>query len=85
MDDITASHVIDPAKRITSRSAVRRAVKARRTLATAVAIMRASSEDPIQNEVAAMQIERRIRELNATICRYYADAAITKDIEDRGL
>lgn len=69
---ITAGHVADVHKPITSRSAVDRAEKTRQTLATAAAILRASG-DRMANELAAMQLDRSIGALNAEIRAYYTN------------
>lgn len=62
---ITASHVADVGRPITSRSGVNRASKTRTTLATAQAILKASGEH------AASAMEPAIRTLSERITAYY--------------
>lgn len=64
---VTASHVADVAKPITSRSGVNRASKTRTTLATAQAILTASGEHD-----AARALNGPIRTLTERIRAYYA-------------
>lgn len=63
---VTASHVADVGKPITSRSGVNRASKTRQTLATAQAILTASGE-----HVAAAAMQPAINTLSAQIRTYY--------------
>lgn len=66
MSEVTASHVADVGKAITSRSGVNRASKTRTTLATAQAILVASGE-----EYAARAMQTAIDTLSARIRDYY--------------
>jgi hypothetical protein len=65
---ITRSRVVNTAKPITSRTGVDRAMKARETLATAQAILRASTDGP---NYAADAIQPNIDQLSAQIADYY--------------
>lgn len=64
---ITASHVADVGRPITSRSGVNRASKTRQTLATARAILIASGEFE-----GAKALDRPIDTLSARIRAYYS-------------
>lgn len=65
---ITASRVVNTAQPITSRTGVNRATKARETLATAQAILRASTAGP---NLAADAIQPSIDQLTSHIADYY--------------
>ena len=65
---ITASRVVNTAQPITSRTGVNRATKARETLATAQAILRASTAGP---NLTADAIQPSIDQLSGHIADYY--------------
>lgn len=68
---VTESRVVNTAHPITSRTGANRATKARETLATAQAILRASTAGP---NLAADAMQTNIDQLSARIYDYYRNA-----------